>query len=247
MRGRRSPERRGRGAGLSHAPSGTPSQVRGLQERGAKASQASPICFLDRMLCRVNSSERSHHSGSESQLLATATSVYKQCVLHPPGPAPRSPQRVRGTPPDVERSRPTQEGVPCQRAWVSVVRSGGASVHACGFRSGVLLCLGLCVAAQVHYPRAIWYSGQGIGLWAGPKTSGPGTSVSGWGQRSPMNSGCAGKACVRSGPWRAQPQKVAAPWECRWNASDCPQPPEPWCSVAGLWFQAVTVMRCTMW
>lgn len=48
---RRSPEMRGRGAGLSHAPSGTPSQVRRLQEGGDEASQASPICFLDRMLC----------------------------------------------------------------------------------------------------------------------------------------------------------------------------------------------------
>lgn len=36
--------------------------------------------------------------------------------------------------------------------------------HACMFRSGVLLCLGLCVAGQVHYPRAIWYSRQGRGL-----------------------------------------------------------------------------------
>lgn len=36
---RRSPEMRGRGAGLSHAPSGTPSQVRRLQERGDKPAR----------------------------------------------------------------------------------------------------------------------------------------------------------------------------------------------------------------
>lgn len=94
---------RGRGAGLPHAPGGTLSWVRRLPERGAEARQASPICFLDRKLCRVNSLEKSHCSGSESQLLATATSVYKQRALYPPGPVPRSPQRV---PPDVECSSP---------------------------------------------------------------------------------------------------------------------------------------------
>lgn len=36
------------------------------------------------------------------------------------------------------------------------------------------------------------------------------------------------------GPWWAQPPRGAAWWRCRWNGPNCPQPPEPWLSVASL-------------
>jgi hypothetical protein len=43
-------------------------QLRSAGNRKEEQSWPWPLCFLDRMLCEVNSLERSHHPGSESAL-----------------------------------------------------------------------------------------------------------------------------------------------------------------------------------
>lgn len=62
MMGLQVPGDEGEGNWAVPRPQQDPESGQEAAERGAKASQASPICFLDRMLCRVNSFEKSHGS-----------------------------------------------------------------------------------------------------------------------------------------------------------------------------------------